>query len=178
MNLRGLTYKRKNQLLILSMVIVLFIAWNLAFKNTFVAIELNNTLNSQNRDAQNLSYNASYMAEKSFLLDSIVSRYKVDSAGWKNSFWTNVSRSIASPDISVIYQPDDKYKDEESSSTIERQHITFDADYKKLVILLDSLQKKNEAGYISSVSFNTTKKNRSEGAASVKMKVVFSVVNK
>jgi hypothetical protein len=176
MNLKELSYKRKNQLLILSMVIVLFVAWNLAFKKTFEAYKLNNSLNNKSHTAQNLSYNASYMSEKAILLDSIVERYEVDSASWKNSFWMNVSRSVLSPEIKIIYQPEDKVKEELAISSIERQYIVFDADYKRLIVLLDSLKGKNEAGYITSVSFTTNKKKRTNDIESVRMKVVFSVI--
>lgn len=178
MDLKNLTYKRKNQLLIAGMLLVLLVSWNFAFKNTAEAINLNRNFHNKSSDSQSLTYNASYLTEKSFLLDNIVCRYQADSLSWKNSFWTHVSKSIPSHGVSVIYQPDEKSKQQDVPSVVTRQHITFDADYKKLLMLLDSLQKRNEAGYVSSVSLNTNEKRRSETIENVRMKMVFSILKK
>ena len=178
MNWKKLSYKKKNGLLLVAMVLVLLLSWNLAFRNTYNAFLTNQRLSVQAANPESLAYHSGYLQEKNALLDSIVQVYTADSAIWHNSFWMNVGKAVPSEGIRVIYQAEANRNAENISSGILQEQISFESDFRSLLVLLDTLDKQKETGYINSVSFVRDKSKRTTDTEKLRMRVVFGVVGK
>lgn len=172
--LKNLDYRIKNRLLLAGALLLLMLSWPLALRKTSDAIALNRQLSLKNEDKSNLSYNPAYLNQKGRVLEQLVSRYTLDSAGWKNELWLKASGAASAKGISVSYTPDllKSLADTGSTKTL-RQSISFGGDYRKLVALLDTLEKMEGVGFVSSAKFERVKNMNAEGGDKLHLKVVF-----
>lgn len=170
----------KSLLAILLGIFMLVAGWRFAFQKTFETISLNHHLKQQNLDNAALTYNPDYLDKKDKLLSTVLNKYTADSAEWKNSFWLNVSRMAIQKHIHVQYTPSAlKLESDTTRSSILKQRIAFEGSYKNLVSLLDTLEKIEKAGFISSLSFNVKKGQRSqEEGRNLFLEVEFGVLKR
>ena len=176
---RSLTYRNKNYLLLVATTILLIASWQLAFKKTVDAITLNHKLSTQSEDKANLTFNPEYLNQKSQTLDRVLKKYTLDSVEWADDFWLNTSRIAATKDIRIDFHPDGlKNLSPDSASVISRQTISFEGDYKNLVVLLDSVQKTDKVGFITSSVFKKDDKRMQTEPAKLTLQLIFSIVQK
>ncbi|PWG78040.1 hypothetical protein DDR33_24335 [Pararcticibacter amylolyticus] len=167
----------KNRLLTAGAVVLLLLSWPLALRKTKDAIRLNHELSLKSEQATDLSYNPGYLRDKNQMLDHLVSQYRADSAGWKDELWLKASGIASARGASVAYTPGQlRVQADTSSADILRQSISFGGDYRKLVSLLDTLEKVRETGFASSAKFETQKSRNVEESDKLYMKVVFEVI--
>jgi hypothetical protein len=167
---KQLTYRKWNQLLIAS--------WPLAFKKTFMAIRVNRELNSKVAQSNALAFNPDYLRRKIQIIDRVVKRYQVDSAEWSDEFWLKTSRIAASKNIKVKFSPSLAGAEADSASVISRQDIEFEGDFRSLVLLLDSVQKTDKVGFITSAAFRKEEVRMQAEKDKLSLKLVFSILEK
>ncbi len=177
--LKNLTYQTKNRLLLLGAALLLLLSWPLALRKTFDSISLHHDLNRRRADKSDLSYNPQYLSEKDRTLDHLLSRYTLDSAEWKNEFWLKVSGAATGKGITVNYTPEQmKLMADTGKSKVIRQNISFSAGYGKLMALLDTLERMEGVGFVSSAKFERVKNMNAEGGDKLYLRTVFGVVRK
>jgi hypothetical protein len=176
--LSNLSYHIKNRLLLAGAVVLTLLSWNLAFRKTYDAINLNAELNKKLDQKSDLSVNPHYLKQKHQVLNRVLKQYTLDSAEWKNDFWLNVSRVAAHKEVSINYNPSATRALSDSVSHIAKEEIAFKSDFKKLVTLLDSLERMKGAGLISSTRFQKEKKLNISEAENLYLKASFSIVQK
>ena len=173
--LKNLDYRIKNRLLLAGALLLLILSWPLALRKTSDAIALNHQLSLKNEDKSNLSYNPAYLNQKGRVLEQLVARYTLDSAGWKNELWLKASGAASAKGLSVSYNPELlKALADTGNTDILRQSISFGGDYRKLVALLDTLEKMECVGFVSSAKFERVKNMNAEGGDKLHLKVVFA----
>ena len=170
----------KTLLAVLLGIFMLVAGWRFAFQKTFETISLNHRLKQQSLDNAAISFNPDYLSKKDKLLSTVINKYSADSSEWKNSFWLNVSRMAIQKRINVKYTPSAlKLNPDTTRTTVIKQHIAFEGNYKNLVSLLDTLEKTEKAGLISSLSFNAKKEQRSQDEVKkLFLEVEFGVLKK
>ncbi|WP_423147913.1 hypothetical protein [Rubrolithibacter danxiaensis] len=177
--LKGLSYHVKNKLLLVTAALLLILSWIFAFSKTVDVVAQYRNLTRQHDESNDLSYNPEYLNRKKSAINTILKRYQVDSAEWKNEFWLNVSSVASNRGIAVIYSPDKISLSSDSSSNALKQKIQFLGQFKPLVALLDSLEKTPRVGKITSVSFEREKKRGYEGEKEeVILKTAFTAIVK
>lgn len=152
-------------------------SWNFAFKNTVDAISLNRKLNFQAEDRSVIAFNPEYLNKKNKILDKVLKRYTLDSAEWRDEFWLKISRIAASKDIRGDFHPDkiNNTLSSDPASVISRQSILFEGDYTNLVGLLDSVQKTEDLGFITSAVFRKVDSRQQNERGKLNLKLLFSI---
>jgi hypothetical protein len=174
--LKGLNYHVKNRLLGVAAVLLAVLCWNLAFKKTFDSIVLNRELNRKTDQKNDLSVNTHFLKQKQEIIRKALNQYTLDSAEWRNEFWLKVSRAAASKGVGINYNPLAQRPLSDSVSSIARQEITFRGDFKRLVTLLDSLEKAGAVGFVSSSRFRKEKKLNIAGPENLYLNTSFSIL--
>lgn len=177
MNLNTISYKRKNQLLLLFAFVALIFSWQFAIKNTFDELSIHQQLNQQSNLNSNLSYNPRYMVEKANLLSQLTLLYTQDSTDWKNHFWLNVSSKVANK-ANIIYQADAQTITTDTATSIAREKISFMGNFKNLVLVVDTLQKTKNLGFLTSVQLVTPKSYTNSTVMQIQMQTIFSILKK
>ncbi|HEY0056807.1 MAG TPA: hypothetical protein VGB63_15760 [Pedobacter sp.] len=154
------------------------LSWNLAFRKTIKAISLNNELHQKADKKNDLSQNPGYLNRKHRVLNVLLKQYTLDSAEWKNDFWLKVSGIAASKEVRISYNPLLKQDLSDSTSRVLKQEISFEGDYKKMVILLDSLEKTASTGFICSSNFKKGKQGNNLDVEKLTLNAVFGIVQK
>lgn len=143
--------------------ILSLLSWNLAFKKTFNEIERNRSLTETSSVNADLTINPDYIKRKNIALNNLLAQYKVDSSEWKNGFWLHVSAIAENKGVEVIYRPA-KNQTVDTAAYL-KQAIQFKGDYKKLVLLVDSLEKTIGIGKLTSAELIKESKNNLSGSA-------------
>ena len=174
--LASLSYHIKNRLLLAGAVVLALLSWNMAFRKTYDAIVFNEDLKQKVVTKSDLSINPHYLNQKHEVLNGALSAYTLDSAEWKNEFWLKVSRIASQKEVSVIYNPSVNKARSDSAGQVAKQEIAFKGDFKKLVTLLDSLEKMKGVGFISSSRFLKEKKQNMSESEMVELKALFGII--
>lgn len=172
--LKQLTYRKKNKLLIAIAIILFILSWKFAFKKTYDAFVLHQEFSVKAQDDNLLAFNPAYITEKSNILNKLLGKYTIDSAQWQNTFWLKASGAVSSADVKVIYQPEQKHVGD-STSALARQAISFEGNFKNLVLILDSLSKTTELGYLTAAQLRKVEQ-RSEELQMLQLKTTFSII--
>ena len=174
--LASFSYHIKNRLLLVGAVVLVLLSWNMAFRKTYDAIVLNEDLKQKLETKSDLSINPHYLNQKHEVLNGALSAYNLDSAEWKNEFWLKVSRIASQKEVSVIYNPSVNTVRSDSAGQVAKQEIAFKGDFKKLVTLLDSLEKLKKAGFISSSRFLKEKKQNMPESQNLRLDASFGII--
>jgi len=170
-----ISYKVRNRLLLIAWVLILLLSWPLALKKTWEEIDLNKELKGKGEEIL-LSYNPNHLKEKEEVLESLLTRYTLDSAEWKNEFWMKVSGAASRSRVSVNYNPDVRSLMPAADSAIMNQRISFEGDYRNLVLLMDTLEKTQGVGFLRSASFKKVKSRGGEVEDKLYLNLVFGVL--
>ncbi|MFD2162284.1 hypothetical protein ACFSJU_07755 [Paradesertivirga mongoliensis] len=172
----SLTYHTKNRILLAGALILALLSWNLAFRKTYDAMSLNSELVSKVEQKNDLSVNPDYLNRKQQVLNQVVRQYTLDSAEWSSDFWLKVSKAAALKDVSVNYNPSATKALSDSASQIAKQDIAFKGEFKKLVTLLDSLERMKGAGLVASSKFVKEKKLNMAQSESLYLRTSFAII--
>jgi len=171
----GISYKVRSRLLLIASGLIMLLSWPLALKKTWQEIALNKELKGKD-EGNLLSYNPNHLKEKQEILGSLLTRYTLDSAEWKNEFWMKVSGAASRSKISVNYNPDLRSSTSVPDSALMNQRISFVADYRDLVLLMDTLEKTQGVGFLCSASFKKVKSRRAEVEDKLYLNLVFGAL--
>lgn len=175
--LNRFSYRKKNYILLAITGILIIASWQLALEKTVDAIALNKELDSGSEDQGKLAFNPTYLKQKQQLLEDVLKKYTINQAEWTENFWFKISRVAAANDIGVYFHPQDlQGLEPDSSSVISRQHIAFEGSFKNMLSFLDSIQKTEQMGYITSAVFKKEVNRQQVGQEKLRLEMVFSIV--
>ncbi len=146
---------KKEYLLVGATVILLLISYQLAYKKTIEAWQLNHSLKRQLAQSTDVSVQPQYQERKNANLGKIIDLYKADTIEFRNNIIGAIS-SIAEKEnvkLSEVPTRDPLYH----STQFIIQKFKFEGDYFSLTKVLKQLEKANGIGVIRSTSMKTTR---------------------
>ncbi|MDB5145470.1 MAG: hypothetical protein JWQ66_4183 [Mucilaginibacter sp.] len=152
--LKQLPFK-KEYLLAGAAVILLLVSYQMAFKKTIEAWQLNYSLKRQLAQSTDVSYQPQYQERKNANLGKIIDLYKVDTMEFRNNIIGNISVIAEKENVKLTEVPtsDPHYH----STQFIIQKLNFEGDYFSLIKVLNQLEKANGMGVMHSATIKTTK---------------------
>lgn len=146
---------KKEHLFFAGIVLLMLIGYQLAFKKTIEAWRTNKNLKAQQALQANLSYQPGYLKRKNANLDRVISRYRSDTATFRNSSINTISIVAEKQGVRLSEVPvkDASYSNEK----IGIQKLTFEGDFFSITKTLNELQKTKDIGVIRSVCYRLSR---------------------
>lgn len=145
-----MSFKKKNQLLLAFVLIMLLLSWLFAFQHTVEIIRLNGSLKDQIAISASPTAGPVYTSEKLRAINTAYDLFRADSAGWRNELWLRISDMASADKYQLVYSSDE-FKSIKTDSLILSQNILLRAKFRDLIQLLDSAENIRGIGYISSL---------------------------
>jgi hypothetical protein len=139
---------KKEYLLILATLLLLFISYEFAFKNTITAWQANKELKAKLSQAGDLSFQPAYLERKSNNLDRVISQYKADTTSLRSNLINTISLIADRENVMLSEVPVQDAAYNSDKAIIEK--LEFGGDYFSLARLSNALQHKNGIGVIRS----------------------------
>jgi len=156
---QNLTYKKKNRLLIAGIVLLSFISYRMAFRNTFNVYTGINSLEEQLKLADDAPQKVAGLQARLAGMDQVLGRGQ---SGWKSD--TGIQQSLLG--IVTDYCQKNNVTLREFPKTIQKAQgeylvetnfFVVEGGFIKLLELLYLLEQKNRAGKVASANFSTKK---------------------
>jgi hypothetical protein len=140
----------KKYLLPLASVLLLIIGYQLAFKATLSAWQVNRQLKDQVGRLSRLDLQSGFLERKETNLQSIIARYKIDTLTSRNAVINKIALIAETENVKLTEVPmqDPFYHTE----TFVLQRLIFEGDYFSLLRALNKLQAASDMGIIRTVS--------------------------
>ena len=142
---------KKEYLLIAASIVLLLLCYQLAFKKTAAAWQINKQLKAQIAQAADLSYQPAYLERKNNNLSKIISLYKTDTIAYRNNTISAIS-SIAEKEnvkLSEVPLQDPLYHTDQFII----QKLNFEGDFFALTKVLNQLQTTSGIGIVRSATY-------------------------
>jgi len=151
--LKKLPFK-KNHLLIAGIFILLWIGYNLAFKLTIAAWQINRQLKTQLRQSADISYQPAYLERKNANLSKIINLYRADTVSFRNNSISIISGIAEKENVKLSEVPtqDPFYHTDQFII----QKLGFEGVFFSLTKVFKQLQATNNIGIIRSATYKLT----------------------
>lgn len=142
---------KKEYWFIAGVLLLTFISYQLAFKKTIEAWQIGKDLKDKQNLKADLSYQPGYLKRKNANLDSIISRYRADTANFRNSSISTISVIAEKQGVKLSEVPvqDASF----NSEKVVIQKLTFEGDFFSITKTLNVLQGTKGIGFVRSVSY-------------------------
>ena len=146
---------KKAYLLLLATILLLIVAYKLAFKKTIEAWQINSQLKEQIIQATDLSYQPAYLERKNRNLSQIINRYKTDTAAFRSNSISAISEIAAKENVKLSEVPmqDPLYH----TNQFIIQKLNFEGDFFSLTRTLNKLQSTKGIGVVRAASYKSVK---------------------
>jgi type II secretory pathway component PulL len=150
--LKPLPFK-KEYLLAAAAFLLLLLSYQLAFKRTIAAWQLNHQLKQQLAQSADISAQPQYQERKSINLEKIISLYRADSTEFRGNILSDIASLAAKEQVKLSGVPvrDPVYR----SADMIIQRLNFEGNYFALTKALDRLQNTQGVGMVRSAAFKT-----------------------
>jgi hypothetical protein len=145
---------KKDYLLIGGSLLLLLLAYRMAFSKTITAWKLNRELHSKLTVAANVSYQPAYLERKRRNLDHIIELYRTDSTELRGNLLNTVASVAEKNSVKLTEVPIQDPDFQTSDFTIER--LRFEGDYFALTSTLVQLESTPNIGIIRSIYYKVT----------------------
>ncbi len=144
---------KKEYLFIVSVVVLLLISYQLAFKKTIEVWQINKQLNAQIAQASDLSTQPAYLDRKNANLSKIIGFYKTDTVAFRSNTINTISSITEKENVKLSEVPlqDPLYHNDKFII----QKLSFEGDFFALIKVIDQLQATKNIGEIRSCTFKT-----------------------
>lgn len=144
---------KKEYGLIVATLLILVVSYQLAFKKTIGAWQLNKELKSQLIQSTDLSYQPGYLERKNVNLDKILSLYKSDTTSFRNNIISSISSIAEKENVKLAGVPfqDPSYH----TNQFIIQKLNFEGDYFSLLKTNSLLQQLHDGGMIRSLTIRS-----------------------
>jgi hypothetical protein len=165
----------KRQYLLVAAALVLTAGcYELAFKKTITAWQINRQLKSQLARSFDVSFQPEYNRRKNANLDRLLNLYKADTINFRSSIIGKIS-SIAEKEnvkLSDVPSPDSFYR----TQRFLIQKLSFEGDYFGLIKVLDDLHNTSGIGVLRSASLRSMNNiNAPKNDQKIKMEVCLEI---
>jgi hypothetical protein len=145
---------KKEYLLIAASIVLLLLCYQLAFKKTIEAWQVNKQLKSQIAQAADLSYQPAYLERKNKNLSKIIALYKTDTVTFRSNTISVIS-SIAEKEnvkLSEVPLQDPLY----NADQFIIQKLNFEGSFFALTKVLNRLQITSGIGVVRATTYKVT----------------------
>jgi hypothetical protein len=150
---KNLTYTQKNRVLIVAAILLLYIAYVFAFKNTVNAIQLNKQLQAEQNADHAMDSSFPQLSRKNSFYTNALKAYYVKNNDYENRLWQVLSDLAIEQKVKINFSP--KPQAQTDTTTLQKgllvQQFAFKGNYFNLVKLLDTLDKSKAIGKISTL---------------------------
>lgn len=170
-------FKIKNEyLLIAGALLLLIVAYRLAFARTAEAWQLHSRLLKRVQQSGDASYQPGYLERRNHNFDQILQLYKADTVNYRSNILSLISLIAEGENVKLSEVPsaDPSYHTEDS--LIEK--LRFEGDYFSLLRVLNRLQATANVGVIRSVAVKAIKMPSSQNEARKTVMDVYFVVTR
>ncbi|HZX59278.1 MAG TPA: hypothetical protein VFE54_11150 [Mucilaginibacter sp.] len=144
---------KKEYGLVAAAIVALLLCYQLAFKKTFIAWQLNQSLKQQLAQSADVSYQPGYTERKNINLDKIISLYKADTINFRSNVLGTISSLAERENVKLSEVPSKDPVYHTSQLFIEK--LDFEGDYFSLVKTLNHLQSVPQIGVIRAATMKT-----------------------
>jgi len=146
-------YLKKEYLLIAATVITLTICYQLAFKKTITAWQINKQLKSQLVQSSDVSVQPGYIQRKNANLDRILDLYKADTINFRSNIISKISSIAEGENVKLAEVPsqDPVYH----NMLFIIQKLSFEGDFFSLMKTLNVLQSTPGIGMVRSIGIKS-----------------------
>ena len=152
---------KKEYLLIAGTILLLFASYQLAFKKTIEAWQLNSSLEKELSQSNDIAIQPDYLERKDKNLDKLIGLYKADTTALRNNLINSVSLLADKENVKLSEVPVQDVANISDYFIIER--LQFEGDYFSLMKLSGRLQQENGIGMIKSEILKVSEVNTSTG---------------
>ncbi|WP_121810192.1 hypothetical protein [Mucilaginibacter kameinonensis] len=147
---------KKDYLLVLVVVILALAGYELAFRHTLEANDLNKQLQEQLAQQHNVADQPGYTDRKNANLDRIITLYRADTVTYRSNAINTIALMADRNQAKFVSAPgpDKNYRTE----TYMIQKLSFSGDFFSLLKLLNQLQAARGTGMLRSCSFRAPAK--------------------
>jgi hypothetical protein len=173
--LKKLTLKKEYGLAAV-IILLLLLSYQLAFKKTIEAWQLNSRLKAQLPQSAGLSFQPGYIKRKSNNLDKIIDQYKADTTGFRSNIISTLSALAERDHVRLTEVPfqDPAYH----TDHFIIQKLDFEGDFFSLVKVLDRLQKDKGFGRPRAAVFKVSGlKSNTEESKKLVLEIYLQVVH-
>lgn len=144
---------KKEYLLVAGTIIAVLICYQLAFKKTIMAWQLNKQLNTQLTQASDLNVQPAYLERKSANLSKITALYKTDTTAFRSNVISNIAGIAEKENVRLSEVPlqDPSY----NTDKFIIQKLDFEGDFFSLTKVLKQLQSTPQIGMLRSVTYKS-----------------------
>jgi hypothetical protein len=164
-------YFKKEYIFISAWIMLLVICYQLAFKRTIRAWQLNEQLKSQLAQSSDLSIQPGYAERQNTNLDHILNLYKADTMNFRSNTITKISSVAAAENAKLAEVP--RWDPVYSNGQFLIQKLDFEGDYFSLMRAFQRLGKTAEAGVIRSAVVRASRE--SNGDKKLIMELYFEI---
>jgi hypothetical protein len=144
---------KKEYLLVAATLVLLLISYQLAFKKTAEAWQLNNHLKTQLAQSTDVSYQPQYAERKNNNLGKLINLYKADTANFRSNVISIISSVAEKENVKLSEVPSQDLLYHTAQFIIQK--LNFEGDYFSLIKVLNRLQSTKEIGMVRAVNFKT-----------------------
>jgi len=141
-------------LLIAATVLLLLMSYQLAFKHTLSAWQVNSDLKARLAASIQPAFEPGYLVRKSKNLAKIMELYKVDTSSLRNNFINEVSLLADRHNVKLSGVPVQNVTDAADHFIIEK--LEFDGDFFSLLKLSEAMEQQNGIGMLRSETLRLT----------------------
>ncbi|SHL98138.1 hypothetical protein [Mucilaginibacter sp. OK098] len=166
---------KKEYLFIASVIILLLISYQLAFKKTLEAWQINKQLKTQIAQASDLSIQPAYLERKNNNLSKIISTYKTDTITFRSNIINTISIIAEKEHVKLSEVPlaDPLFHNDKFII----QKLSFEGDFFALTKVLNQLQAAKGVGVVRSISYKSIALNsKNDDVKKIVMGIYFEIL--
>jgi len=169
-------YFKKEYLFISAVMILLVICYQLAFKKTIGAWQLNKRLKTQLEQSSDVSIQPGYTERKNTNLDRILELYKADTMNLRSNAISKISSVAEAENVKLAEVPsrDPIY----SNGQFLVQKLDFEGDFFSLMKVFQRLGQAKDFGVIRSAVFKARRETDNEKTKKLIMELYLEIINK
>ncbi|NHA02489.1 hypothetical protein G7092_01710 [Mucilaginibacter sp. HC2] len=164
---------KKDYLLIVAAVVLLLICYQLAFKNTIAAWQLNRQLNKQQLQTADVSYQPKYLDRKSKNLDHILDLYRSDTAVFRSNTISIIAVLAEKNRVKLAEVPAQDVVYNTEGAIIQK--LNFEGNFFALNGFLNQLESSENVGIVRAVEFKLEKKDAEPVAKKLVMGIYMEI---
>jgi hypothetical protein len=154
---------KREYLLVAATVIILIICYQLAFKRTIEAWQINRQLKTQMTQSSDLSIQPGYIERKNTNLSRILDLYQADTLNFRNEAVSKISSIAEAENVKLAEVPNQDQTFHIAEFSIQR--LSFEGDYSSLVKTIGDLQHAKGIGILRSAIIKKVKSHTTNDAA-------------
>jgi hypothetical protein len=167
-------YLNREYILVAATVILLMACYQLAFKKTITAWQINEQLKAQLAQSADVSTQPGYIQRKNANLDRTLDLYKADTINFRSNTISTISSVAERENVKVSAVPSNDPFYHTPQFVVQR--LSLEGAYFDLVKTLNDLQSGTSMGVIRSVLIRSSASNASSASPKVIMEISFQVL--